>query len=260
MRCFVRLTLFILIFTAGGCMSKRVNPAYRASAGEINGLSGFFRMCERDVQSAIGVINARDLVRNLTHLHRMNYGGKKYYLLERESITEMIQAVTEGVYSDFILVNSHGLIVYTRENDQIFGQNVNTSLKGSPLSHCFSSVAEGVHLEDVSQFPSASGLYSMFAASKVVDDESGHGAFILQIDLERICGLIDEKTVIIDESGLYRASRRKDDILNSYPRFHLLEGSGLNSEGAETFTLEGGVYTCYAFHFNNLRWILIDEP
>lgn len=260
MRSFKRLVLTFLLLTAGACMSKRVNPVHTAPTGEINGLAGFFMMCERDVQNARGVVNNRELVRNLTHLHRMNYGGKKYYLLERESITEMIQAVTEGVYSDFILVNGHGLVVYTRENDQIFGQNVNTSLKGSPLSRCFSSVADGVHLEDVSQFPSSSGLYCMFAASRVMDDESAHGAFILQIDLERICGLIDEKTVIIDSDGLYRVSRKKDEILSSYPRIHMLKGSWLNSEGAVRFTLEGGVYTCYPFHFKNLDWTLIDEP
>ena len=73
----------------------------------------------KKVAEYLDVVMEEEIVKNLTHLHRMDYGGRKYYLLERENITKMIQAVTEGTYTDLILVNKKGIIIYTMNNDDI---------------------------------------------------------------------------------------------------------------------------------------------
>ena len=70
---------------------------------DVNNLKDFFIRSELDVRNAGRVIVERDIVKNLSHLLRMDSGGKKYYILERENITRMIKSVTKGVYTDFIL-------------------------------------------------------------------------------------------------------------------------------------------------------------
>src|SRR4030042_4555789 len=103
---------------------------------DITSLKGLFKLCESDLEKAKKVIIEKDLVKILSHLQKMDSGGKKYYLLEREAITSMIKSVTEGVYSDFILINRDGTVVYTMANDKLFAGNVRTPLVKQALASC----------------------------------------------------------------------------------------------------------------------------
>src|SRR4030042_586399 len=104
---------------------------------DITSLKSLFQLCESDLERAKKVILEKDLVKILSHLQKMDNGGKKYYLLEREAITAMIKSVTEGVYSEFILLNRDGTVVYTMMNDKLFAGNVRTTLAKSALSSCY---------------------------------------------------------------------------------------------------------------------------
>ena len=221
-------------------------------------LINFFRVCESDIHSAIRVIVERDMIKNLTHLQRMNYGGRKYYLLEREAISAMIKAVTRGLYEDFILINRHGTVVYSMVNDTIFAKRVKGPLADTPLYDCFVNTGENMYIKDIFESAILSENPIMFISSSVVKDESRHGIFILQIDIRKIEDLMGDNTSIIDSSGIYRISKKRERIFNPFPYFDRLR---LNEPGykASPLRAEGKIYSYYPFTFKNLSWIIISE-
>ena len=95
--------LIFLIFILLQCAS----PSQKTIVVETpnDDLTNFFRQCESDIQRAKRVIIDRNIVMKLSHFHKMDFGGRKFYLLERESITKLIKSVTEGIYSDIILIS-----------------------------------------------------------------------------------------------------------------------------------------------------------
>lgn len=220
----------------------------------------FFSMCERDIYNARKVVFDRDLIKILTHLHKMNEGGRRYYLLERESITEMIMAVTKGVYSDFILINKHGIIIYTRENDDIFGKSVITTLKNTALLNCFNMTDTNFNIEDVSIFPPESNSPNIFISTKVIKDNSFHGVFVLQVGIYKIEEIIDRYTNIISPDGICRVSKNSDNVLAQNQYFSRIDlKSNVTSSKPGIFNADEKNFEYYPFKFKNLSWIVITE-
>lgn len=249
--------LMIFMIPALFCSRTVSVPERHDSQPLQKNLHSFFSMCERDLHNAARVISDRDLIRNLTHLHRMNAGGKKYYLLEREAITEMIKSVTEGIYSDFILINRHEVVIYTRENDQIFGKKVSSSLIGSPLDHCVKNSSHGMYIEDISAFPPESGQYNLFISATVLKEETVHGVFILQVGTGKIEEAIPPNTTIIDREGIIRVSRNHKDLLSPYPFYGKMDVNGIGKDRLMVFENADIVFKYFPFEFRNLKWIIV---
>jgi hypothetical protein len=169
----------------------------------------------------------------------------------------MIRSVTEGVYSDFILINRHGVVIYTMVNDDIFGKSAVTGLNGSPLARCFSTKDDDVHVEDVSMFPPLSGRYSLFIALKASQDESFTGVFVLQVDSEKILSLLNSETYIISTDGKYRVTPRREEAMALYPQFDLIDQDMIRRKGSTDFVFERSRVLCSLFVFKNLSWILV---
>ncbi len=258
----LRLSLCLLtLLLVPGCVpaksSKVIQPA--GSSPAEGKLKAFFSMCERDNTNAVNVIRDRDLIKNLTHLHKMNAGGKRYYLLEREAITEMIRSVTEGIYTDFILINRHGVILYTMSDDEIFGKNVKTALSWSPLLQCFNMEGQAAHLEDVIMFPPLSDSYSMFIAMKVVKENEMEGVFVLQVTAGKILPLLEPGTSIISRDGKYRINARSEMMLAPFPYLNRINLEALSLEKTVSFTADKKFFECYPFEYRNLYWIIVSE-
>ncbi len=254
MKKMVSLSAAVLLALTVSCSAKKKAPL-RQEISPLDGkLSAFFMLCSRDAAGGAKVVEKHDIVKMLTHFLRMDGGGKKYYLLEREHISEMILAVTEGLYSDFILINKHGVVVYSRENDDIFGKNVRTGLSDSPLARCFARQDQDIHVEDVAAFPSGSGRYGIFISSRIVVENSFNGIFILQAGIDKIEGYLDGKTEIIDYEGRYRITPRREMILTEHPLFERMEqvkGGSLNAGGKH--------YKYHPFEFRGIRWLIVGE-
>lgn len=247
-----------MLLALGACTTGSV-PQQKRTATQFEGkLDNFFSVCDRDMHNAVTVITERELIKNLTHLHRMNEGGKKYYLLERETISEMIQSVTTGVYSDFILINKHGVVVYTRVNDDLFGKNVRTSLKDSPLERCFQRTGESIYVDDVAAFPDLSGNYYIFLSSKISKDGTVHGIFILQLSVRKIREMIDPDIVMIGRDGRTRIVSGEEGVLEPYPLFNKIMSVDMNVREKYGFSDGLHSYTYYPFVYHNLTWIIIE--
>jgi hypothetical protein len=227
---------------------------------DITSLKGLFKLCESDLEKAKKVIIDKDLVKILSHLQKMDSGGKKYYLLEREAITAMIKAVTEGVYSDFILLNRDGTVVYTMVNDKLFAGNVRTTLAKSALSSCYENREVSPYIASVPHLPADAGAY-VAVSSKVQGGNTMPGIFILIIDTQKIQKIIGKKSYAIGSNGMYEVAADRQIINTRYRDFDKIDLSNSRDELAvRSFSRSSGATAHYRFfNYSNLSWILITE-
>ncbi len=262
----MKRTFFILILSTLflSCASQTpltvVKQEEPLKTVRFNALENFFDVCEKDFSKVNEVINRKNLVKNLTHLQLMNSGGSKYYLLERENISEMIKAVTKGLYSDIILINPAGTIIYTMTEQALFSKNATLGLPDSPYPLCFSkSIAGAIHVEDLTNYPRYSNNIDMYISSPVRKEGVITAVMIFKVSLERIEQLVNSKTRIIGKDGLYRIAEKRESALHPYPHFSRINSSCLNGMKKDSFRVESREYSCIPYQYRNLYWIIISE-
>jgi hypothetical protein len=230
-------------------------PVIIKPAFDLSTLEGFFKTTEADALRAKQVVEKNKIIFNLTHLKLMNTGGRKYYLLERENITEMINAVTEGIYLDYILINRSGDIIYTRTDENIFGNNINKGFEDTPIRRCYTS-RDAVHFEDVSAMTTASSILGLYVSVPIVSEDSFQGTLILQIDIDRINHFFDEQTDIISREGLIRVTADRKRILSQYYGFTAIDIPSLDRDSNWSDNSSGARTDYSVFKYKNISWII----
>lgn len=248
---FIPVIITAVFLSCGTPPVKVINT----SSGEISNLEKFFKRSELDAVKAGNVLEKHKIIQHLTHLRRMDTGGKKYYLLEKDDITEMINSVTEGVYLDYILINKNGEIIYTDKNDDIFGTNINRGYEATPLFKCFSN-RTGVYMEDVSYISPASKMYSLYVSSPVYVEGNFHGVLILQIGISKISEIIENGTEILDRDGVIRVTSSEERMFSKYPAFDKIDLNLLNDNGVVLLNEKEGRLRFLKFNFKRIQWIL----
>jgi hypothetical protein len=262
-----KIFFFLIILAAMsyfGCIQKQVREQIaevktQYASDEADRLTKFFQMCNSDIRKAVDIIAAHKMSGMLTHLKKMDMDGKKYYLLEREHLTEMIKSVNEGTYSDLILINNKGVIIYTMTNDDIFGKHVKYHLKDSALERCFDNSANGFYLTDVVRFPPDNGNAAIFAAFPDKTDDYIKGVFVIQINMEIIDALFEKKTVIIGSDGNYRLDKDLGNIFKPYKYLDKIDLVKAGNTGKGEFEIQNKKYHFYSFNYGTLSWIIIPE-
>ena len=257
-----KLLLFLIILISISCSREIKSPEPISdnmdmqNLMDIKNLEAFFERSDHDAQMAMQVIEKHRIIQHLTHLKKMNSGGRKYYLLEKDSITEMIQSVTRGIYLDYILINRHGEIIYSRSNDDLFGQDVNTGYENTPLKRCFSMRGEETYFDDVSTITPGSSIYSLFVSKPVYIDNNFHGVLILQVDIQKIAELLEGGTDIISKEGIVRITSDNTPILSHHTSFPTIEAQAK----AEGFFKDGtSIIYFEPFRFRNISWIVLTK-
>jgi len=253
------IIMITILLYGSGCAIKVNEKGPIVSKASQDSLVNFFRACESDMKNSLRIISERDLIKTLTHFQRFNPGGKKYYLLERESLSAMIQSVTRGLYEDFILINKHGVVVYTRTNDTIFAQSTRGTLRNTPLYDCFTNATKEIYIRDISDAPIISDNLNLFIASRVYRDDSFQGVFILQVAINKIEKLISQDSFILDNLGNFKVSKNRHLIFNQFPHFGKIKIISENPEGARQHKTEDRKYSYYTFNYKNLSWIIVTE-
>jgi len=251
--------IFIVIIL--NCTTKQIpeNPQPFINT-DSDDLTRFFNICYTDIYKAMNVIADNKMIGMLTHLKKMDMEGRKYYLLERENLTKIIKSVTEGSYSDLILINSSGVIIYTMMNDDIFGKSIKSHLKDTALNRCFSKSSEiGFHIEDISMFPPKTKNPKLFVSLPDKRDDSVKGVFIIQIDVEIINSLFKKIPAIIGKDGNYRIDKNIDNISKPYNSFNKIDIENITKIKKQTIIIENKNYIYYPFNFNSISWIIISE-
>ena len=253
------ITILIFISILSACSSKQIQEIkLKPQQTDINNLTKFFTTCKTDIQNAVKIISDNKMIGMLTHLKKMDMEGKKYYLLERENLTSMIKSVTEGTYSDLILINSSGVIIYTMVNDEIFGKSIKTHLKDTALNICFYKSSEsGFYIEDVSFFPPNSGMPKIFVSFPDERDNFTKGVFIIQIDTEIILSAYKTIHSIVGKDGKYRMDKNTENILKPCDFFAKIYKDNMSNSINPNIEIGNTVYNYYPFNFDNLDWIII---
>lgn len=220
-----------------------------------NGLSGkiksFLVRTELDSKNAGSIIEKHKIIQQLTHLRRMNNGGKKFYLLEKENITEMINAVTVGVYDDYVLINKHGRLIYSRSNDDLFGVDIKHGFEDSPLYRLFLSSKNRIHFHDISPMSSQRHGANLYVSVPVFVQNNFHGILILTINYKKLNEYSGIKFQIIDDRGIIRVSQEYSNIYKGYDQFAQVKGNA----GSFRF---GGKTTYYDhLKYRDLSWYLL---
>jgi hypothetical protein len=254
-----KLILFIFIITIPLCKTtKKQVPVTEKKERDIivHNLKDFFLRCEQDVLRGKKVIVDEDIVKNLSHLLRMDSGGKKFYILERDNITKMIKSVTRGVYTDFILINRKGVVIYTAVNNDIFGKNVRSHLRSTPLFHCYNNIKEGIYFHDISTLSPEIERHSLFVAVKAKGGISFPGLFVLQVSTRKLTSYMERGSFALSKDGIYRISRDPEKIQSSYKDFDFLNLSG----SVHTFRNRAGVKYIYRpFTHRNINWMIVSQ-
>jgi hypothetical protein len=255
------LLFIILSLTTIFCSKKQITEEkIQHISPEADKLHQFFTICKSDIKKAVKVISDNKMIAVLTHLKKMDMEGRKYYLLERENLTDMIKSVTEGTYSDLILVNNSGVIIYTMINDEIFGKSVKHHYKDTALNACFNkSTDSDLYINDVSFFPVTNGSPKLFVSLPDKIDNYVRGIFIIQIDVEIIEKLMGEKITIIGQDGKLKISKNREAILTGYIYWDKLNIININNVTKQNFEVENKKYIYYPYNFNTLSWIVISE-
>ncbi len=252
----MRKTAVILLIILFACTSEQPK---QPGIEKKTPLEGFLELCEADVTRAIDVITGRDIVKNLSHLQTMNKGGRKYYLLERENITKMISSVTEGIYTDYILINKNGTVIYTKYNNYIFGKNVRTSLRDTVLYECYVNRGMPYYFGDVS-FLSDGKRPSLYVSSSVSENDDFNGIFILEVNVTKLQEMIGSRKEIVGFDGRYKVPRLLSRVNEHYPLFN-----GINVQIAGNLTEnllygpDNATYRYTFFKYRNINWIIISS-
>jgi hypothetical protein len=226
----------------------------------LTSLTGLFRLCESDIEKAKRVIIGHDMVKNLSHLQRMDDGGNKYYLLERENITALLNSVTEGVYADFILVNDEGTVVYTKNSTGLFARNMG-SILGNSARAWRGRDGSSPTIFGVPALKELCDGYHIAVSSRVSGGNTWSGTFILLVDMNRIQDLIGDRSFIIDEKGNYEVTRERMKINTRYNEFGRIDMTGSGDEtGVRRFTRSNGGGGAYRFfRYGDRLWVLVSE-
>jgi hypothetical protein len=251
-----RLTVLFLIMLAA-CSTQKPKQEPAPLMEKSDPLTELFRLCESDLERASDVIVEKDIVKNLSHLQRMNAGGKHYYLLERENISRMLNAVTRGMYADYVLVNKGGAVIYTRDNNDIFSKNVRAVGEASALKICYANRERGIFISDVTRLSSFEGKEIVLASRAVSGKESFPGIQILEIDIDRIQQALEPGAFIIGMDGNYRITRDRSRINTPYPFFGEIDRNALSEK--EEMLIPGRKIRGRIFNFHSLSWIVLRE-
>lgn len=235
-----------------------VKPVEVKKQSEVDILDAFFKRSENDSVKAGNVIQKHNIIQHLTHLRKMDRGGKKYYLLEKDDITEMIRSVTEGIYLDYILINKDGDIVYTKSNDTLFGINVNSSYNTPPVQKCFLK-RSGVYFEDVSLINPASNVYSLYISTPVYIEGSFHGVLVFQVDTKKISEILNPGTEIFSRDGIIRITAAGDKIFSRYSGFQNIDMNSLDNNGVTSSVCSDGKIRFSKFSYKDINWILMNK-
>lgn len=252
--------LVLLIILAVSCSAPKVKVEVKKPGNDANisSLEKFFSRSEADSVRAGEVIEKHNIIQQLTHLKLMDTGGRKYYLLERENITEMINSVTEGIYLDYVLINRHGEIIYTRSNDSLFGTNVNEGYEDTPLKKCF-AMRRGVYFEDVSLITPSATTYSLYVSSPVYVQQNFHGILVLQIDISKINAILEKDTDVINRQGVIKIAADYSRINSQIAGYSTLNIDEVDRLGKLRIVTDADDIDLKSFNFNSIQWILVKK-
>jgi hypothetical protein len=234
-----------------GCTRKTV---VTVNPDADKGLRHFFATCESDLSRAAESIAEQQLIKNLSHLNRMDSGGARYYALERESITYMIHQLSSYTYTECMLVTASGKIIYSMYDNEFIGRTI-ADYPLSPLPELFATAKSGaIDVNGVAVFPASTGKHGILFAMPVTRNNAVEGVIIASVKAQEIAGSIPKGSHTIDTAGVFSYHPDTALMLTRDPLF--LPGQ-MTRESTAPVQSDGYIY--YPFSYRRLSWYLAVE-
>ena len=250
----MKKNLLFLLVSALCAFSCGKNQIIVIEPPKENPASGFFSVFERDLLSTSSVIMNNELIKNLTHLQRMDSGGSHYYPLEREALTKMIQSLSSYSYADCFLLNMSGTVIYTMYDNRILSKHAESFPKSFSILFHHAKNGEPWIL-DVSEYPEIAGEPKLLFAVPVKRGAETEGVLIAAMTAADIAKTLKLNCRVIDGSGTVRLSGRQDDL------FTVLQGFMFPQEEQQPKLMETpeGKFLLSPLKYRNLQWIFVEK-
>jgi len=213
-----------------------------------------------DLKRAEGVVKKNDMIQNLSHLQRMNTGGKRYYLLERKSLTALLQSITIEQYHDIILTDRGGRVLYTMHDDTLFNTVISRQDESSPLLRCYTNGIKGnIFIHEPAQYPRLSSSILLFIAYPVTIDSEPAGLLIAVIKNDLLVAIKPRDLLVLNHSGNLAVTAHLKNLGQSIIPENVMpveipEDTNFKiSYNKKNYHLEPVTY-------KNIKWLITREP
>ncbi len=213
----------------------------------------FFIQCESDIIRSSDLIAKRELVLSLSHLNRMNAGGRRYYLLEKENITEMLNKLSSYQYRECYIINSKGIIIYTMKNDELLGKPVRAATM--QVQTAFKKGINGEQsVEDVNTESLAPASYDLHFGCPVFDREQIAGVIVSAVSIEHLVKQFPKEVCIVSSDGDYRYKNFSD---NDFISKDIFVQKKIEIDKVSPSVLSSGGITYMPFSYKTIHWCII---
>jgi hypothetical protein len=201
--------LFLFIFSCAGVQKEKVK------APDLKGLTGFFTTFENDMKNSTSTIAKQDLIKSLTHLLRMASGGTKYYPLERDALTKMINELASYQYSECILLNKNGVIIYSMYEDDMLSKKADYYPKSIGIIHNNIKDSDGFILDDLAIL-GKEGKKALLFGMNINTAEGFQGILVAGIEIEKIIEYAEIKETVVNSAGIIMMDSSVDNLSKQF--------------------------------------------
>ncbi len=220
----------------------------------------FFDRYMEDLKRAEGVVKKNDMIQNLSHLQRMNTGGKRYYLLERKSLTALLQSITIEQYYDIILTDRGGRVLYTMHNDSLFNTVLSRQDEISPLLRCYKNGIKGnIFIHEPAEYSRLSSSILLFIAYPVTIESEPAGLLIAVIKNDLLVASKPRDLLVLNHSGNLAVTAHLKDLGQSIIPENVMP---VELQEDTNFNIS---YNKKNYHFEpvtykNIKWLITRKP
>ena len=223
-------------------------------------LHSFFKYVKFDLDNYGEIAIQEDLVKFLSHFQNMDSGGKRYYLIERENISKMIESAIQQIYSDYILLDAKGNIIYSKSNNTIFASNIGKRVTDSFLLQNLLSNDFKYYITNPLRIEGYPSKKVILVCKKILCSETFPGFAVLQIDVDKINLLLKKNEFILAHNGTCLFANEIQNTDKIYKYFSHLEIDNLESSKYNAAEINKKLTLIYgSFSTENINWIVTEE-
>jgi methyl-accepting chemotaxis protein len=205
-----------------------------------------------------------------------NIGTSKWRAVARVYNPWLAKYIEKYGYIDLFIISEKGRVLYTVEKDVDLGQNLRTGqLKNSPAGKAFRRGLSAPALQDFGVYGPSGDAPAAFVAAPVIDGGKTRGVVMLQIPIEQIDSIMQERTglgktgetYLVAADKLFRSDSRLVEDSTILDPFYTVNTeavnkalTGVTGQAIVRNFKDTPVLSSYSpLEIPGLRWIIVAE-